>query len=531
MIPLFGHRPATTLARQPLAHRWAIALAFSAAYLLLDQASFLYPMPVFNVTPWNPQPSLAIAFLLIAGQRRIWVVFATLAVAELVIRDAVPSPASALLVSAVLALGYAAMASALSGRYQIAIALRQRTDVLRLLAVVVAGSLFIGAFYIAAVAITRAESGNVAAAWLRFWIGDTVGIVVTLPLILMLIDTGRRRQILALLRKPEMMLQLAAVVASLLLVFAAAGAQPVKFFYLLFLPLIWIAGRHGMAGTAPAMVVLQVGVVIGMSVVGFSTLPVFELQALLLALAITGFFVAVTVDERQRVSDDLRRSLKLAAAGEMAAAITHELNQPLTALANYARACQLIVEADPGPGSAALGPTLDKVSAEARRAGDVIRRLRDLFQGGVGKRERLSLAALVDGVVANFRLRHSDLDLAWSLPADPVWVEGDRVQLELVLRNLLQNAVDALAGAAERHVAVRLTVVRRHVRVDVTDSGPGIPAQRLAQIFEPFVSEKASGMGVGLPMSRAIVEAHGGQLVAEAGSGGRLHFTLPRATP
>lgn len=527
MATLFGGAAAPVAPLGTLRRPWLLALAFGIAYLLLDRASYLYPMPDFKVTPWNPQPSLAIAFLMTLGARWLGAVLVTVVIAELTIRD-VASPAAAFLIALVLSLGYAAIAAALKGRLHVAVALRQRGDVLRLFAVVAGGSLMIGAAYVAAVALLNGSAAGVFAAWLRFWIGDTVGIVVSLPLILMMLDAARRAQVALLLRNPEVLLQFGAILASLWVVFALPDAQRFNYFYVLFLPLVWIAARHGMAGTAPAMILLQVGVIIVMEASGISSLSVFELQALLLALAMTGFFVAVTVDERQRISDDLRRTLKLAAAGEMAAAITHELNQPLTALNNYARACRLILDADPPAARDSLPATLDRISAEARRAGDVIRRLRDLFKGGVEGREPVDVGAVAAAMVESFGRQAGRIDFRVELPAVPLVAHADRVQIELVLRNLLQNAVDALAATPGGTIRVRVGADEDRLRVEVEDTGPGIPPDRVLAVFEPFGSDKANGMGVGLPISRAIVESHGGELVAAPGPGGRIHFTLPR---
>ncbi|WP_018992624.1 sensor histidine kinase [Aromatoleum toluclasticum] len=523
----FGSVPASAPPVGTLRHRWLLALAFGIAYLLLDRASYLYPMADFKVTPWNPQPSLAIAFLMVLGWRWLWAVLVTVVVAEMTIRD-VASPVAALLIALVLSLGYAAIAVTLQGRLHVAVSLRHRSDVLRLFAVVAGGCLLIGGAYVAAVVLLGGTSSGMAAAWLRFWIGDTVGIVVSLPLILMMLDASRRAQIARLLRNPEVLLQLGAILASLWFVFALPVAQRFNYFYVLFLPLVWIAARHGMAGTAPAMILLQVGVIIVMEASGISSLGVFELQALLLALAMTGFFVAVTVDERQRISDDLRRTLKLAAAGEMAAAITHELNQPLTALNNYARACRLILQSDSPAAHASLPDTLDRISAEARRAGDVIRRLRDLFKGGVEGREPVDVGAVAAAMVEACRSHAGRIHFRLDLPAEPALALADRVQIELVLRNLLQNAVDALAGMPDGTISLGLRADEDELRGEVEDTGPGIPPDRVLSVFEPFASDKANGMGVGLPMSRAIVESHGGRLVAEPGPGGRVHFTLPR---
>lgn len=504
-----------------------IYVLYAVAFVLLDRASYVFPMAVFNVTPWNPQASLAIALVMLVGQRAIWVVFLVLLAAEQLNRAT--NPPTAFLVAAVLSLGYAAIAAMLRDRYPISPDLRRRDDVVRLVLVITLGSLFIGLVYIASIVLTANHAQGALPAWLRFWIGDTVGIVVTLPLLLMMIDQDRRRQIGGLFRDRLVILQWGAVAATLVIVFALPELQRFKFFYLLFLPLVWIAARSGMAGTAPAMIFLQVGVVIGVHTTGMASLTVFELQTLLLALAITGFFVAVMVDERQRISDDLRRTLKLAAAGEMAAAVTHELNQPLTAMTNYANACKSLVERLPGEVPPLLAATLERIAAEARRSGDVVRRLRDLFRGGIHKRDPVALDELVGQAVAAFEEREPSVRIVVEREGEGFTANVDRVQIELVLRNLLQNAIEATERAPNSLIVVRLGKWRGALRVDVIDDGPGIPDARLERIFEPFVTDKPSGMGVGLSMSRAIIEAHGGKLMAEPGPGGCFYFVLPMA--
>jgi integral membrane sensor domain MASE1 len=234
---------------------------FAAAYLALDQASYILPSPEFNVTPWNPHPALAVALLMLCGRQAIGVVYLAILAAELLFRLDVTTPASAALVAAVMTLGYSAMAGALRGRWRIAPSLRHRGDMVRMLAVVTIGSLATGLAYVGACLLTRWPAPGALSACLRFWIGDGVGMVVTLPFVLMLSDGFRRAQIAALVRRGEFLFQCAILVASLPLVFFLRESLQAEFFYLLFLPLIWISVRHGLAGTVPVMVIVQVGVV------------------------------------------------------------------------------------------------------------------------------------------------------------------------------------------------------------------------------------------------------------------------------
>jgi signal transduction histidine kinase len=508
--------------------RWIFYALFFAAYLALDQASHIFPFPGFNVTPWNPHPALAVALLMLYGWRTVGIVYLAILAAELAFRFDVTTPVSAVLTAAVMTLGYSAMAGALRGRWHIARSLRHRGDVVRMLVVVTVGSLATGLAYVGVVTATRGPVQGALAAWLRFWIGDGVGMVVTLPLILMLFDEVRRAQIVALARQGEFLFQCAVLVASLLLVFSLQESLRVEFFYLLFLPLIWISVRHGLAGTVPVMVIAQVGVVLGIVRSGASSLSVLELQALLLALAVAGFFIAVAVDERQEISENLQRTLKLAAAGEMAAAISHELNQPLTALNNYAQACRAIIQKTKSRPDDPLPRALALMLAEAMRAGEVFSRLRELFKGGRPERTVCDLCRVLADTVQVFRGKYPELPVVFRALSDPVPVRVDEVQIALVLRNLLQNALEAMLGREEKRIEVIVREERDFVRVDVVDSGPGIAAEKRERIFELFYSDKPSGMGIGLSLSHMIIESHGGTLEVEPGVGGRFHFVLPK---
>jgi two-component system, LuxR family, sensor kinase FixL len=243
--------------------------------------------------------------------------------------------------------------------------------------------------------------------------------------------------------------------------------------------------------------------------------------------------LGVLVDERSRAEAELRTSLRFAAAGQMAAALAHELSQPLTALRNYVQAARTIAQA-PQPATpqqqAQLLEVMQRVADEAQRAGEVIRRLRDFFKSGTAHLQLASLDGAIKEVIEshldfakrmNVRL---DADIADGLP--PVWM--DSLQVGVLLRNLLANAIESAAAATQPgRVVVRATRDGPNLLVEVADSGPGIEAARLQTLFDAAPSGKSGGMGVGLNICRAIVLAHGGTVWAQPGPGGRLFFTLP----
>jgi len=512
----------------PSRRGWHLA-AFVCAYPLLDWISYTHPMAQFNITPWNPQPALAIALFMRHGLRCLPAVLLVAVATEQVIRDT-PSPFLAdVLVALVLCLCYGAIARMLA-RDGGPAPLDSTRDVLRLVGGVVLGALATGFLHVGAlVAAGAGPLERFPEALLRFWIGDSVGILVFLPLVLMLADPERRARLAALLLRPEAFAQAASVVVLLIFIFWQNLADHVKFFYLLFLPLVWASARGGLTGGAVAALLIQTGTIVAVHFTAQSAFTVYELQTFLIALTIMGLFIGVAVDERARAEAALRDSQKLAAAGQMAGALAHELSQPLTALANYARAGQLLVAAGPEE-RPRLADTLDKLVAESRRAAEVVRRLRDFLLHGALRIEPVRLDVLTERVAAGLRdgATAAGVELHLDLDANAPTVRADALQIEIVLRNLLRNAIEA-AGAAEgtRRVEVRLAATPRGVALRVADSGAGVSAERAERIFEPFASTKASGMGMGLAVSRAIVAAHRGRLRAETGAGGVFHLELP----
>jgi signal transduction histidine kinase len=505
---------------------------FAPCYIALDWASYIHPLGPFNITPWNPQPALAIAWMLLGGLHHAPVVLATIFVADVVVRNAPGGYVITLVTAVTLACGYAVIAWLLRSLLRPAPDLHSTRQLTLFSAVVVAGTAIVGGAFIGALWLAGFLAESPAFdAWLRFWVGDAVGVLVTAPLLLVAADSGRRNRLLEFVWRPETLLQLALVGATLWIIFVGLGGDPSRHFYLLFLPLIWVAVRSGLNGTVVAIAVVQIGVVIGIHHETGTGFPVVELQAFVAALTLTGLYLGVTVEERERAAESLRQTLHLAAAGEMAGAVAHEINQPLTALTNYARSAQLLV-AQGGPPAQQLPGVIEKILSEGQRAGEVVRRLRDFFRTGTTRLERVP----VDDLLASARItaqkiigsRHISIEVETEDKLPALYI--DRLQIELVLRNLLANAVDALDGRVRDDGRVRLLAQRHdpdHVRLVVTDNGPGVPAAAHERLFEPFSSGKSSGMGLGLAVSRAIAEAHGGSLDAPMSEHGEFHLILP----
>jgi len=255
---------------------------------------------------------------------------------------------------------------------------------------------------------------------------------------------------------------------------------------------------------------------------------------------------AVSIDVTDRTLSEKEASLRKAEVihlsrvrmlGELSGSLAHELNRPLATILTNAQAAQRLLE-DPAGNAEEIRDILADVVEEDRRAGEVIQRLRRLMRRGEIHVEPLSLTSVVDEAVD---LARSDLiargvTASMESPGALPSVRGDRVQIQQVLLNLFTNACDAMGqvDGARRQLVVRLGHGDNgSVTVSVADRGPGILPTKLGQVFEPFVTTKETGMGLGLTVCQTIIEAHGGRIWADNGpdGGAVLSFTLPVAAP
>jgi signal transduction histidine kinase len=512
-----------------------VAVAYVALYVALDWVSFIHPVGVFGITPWNPPPGLSLAFLLRYGIRQgPWLFVAAIA-AEFLVRGA-PAPLPVLVAaSLLLAVSYTALAALLTRVLRVDADLRSLRDVTVFVAAAAVACAIIALAFVALFARSgvlppREFQEGVT----QFWIGDLIGIVVTTPALLVI--TRRYQSWRPTL---ETLAELAAIGLALWLVFGAGLGEAPALFYLLFLPIVWIAMRQGFEGAVLGTVAIQLGLIIAIVVTGQGRASALEFQFLMLAIAVTGLLLGAAVSERRAIERALRekqstldRSLRLAAASELASTLAHELNQPLSAISAYLRACQMML-AQSGDPKGELAATMDKVIAEANRAGTVVRRLRDFFRTGSTHIEPIATGVLIAEACATLRERAAEHHVAIEQSVgDPREVLVDRVQVESVLHNLVANAIDALKRApGERRVRVAATKDGEgFVQIAVADNGSGVATDIEAALFDPFVTTKATGMGLGLAISRSIVEAHGGRLWHERASPGSVFaFTLPLA--
>ena len=252
----------------------------------------------------------------------------------------------------------------------------------------------------------------------------------------------------------------------------------------------------------------------------------------------TGFIHDITNRQQtllrlQDLQSELAHVGRLSEMGTLASSLAHELNQPLTAVVNYCETARDLVRSNPDADTlAVIGEALDDATQQAIRAGEIVRRLREFISHGETERKMESLPRLITEANAlalvGSREHGIEVQVQFDPSASEVFV--DRIQIQQVLVNLIRNAIDAMVERPVRSLSISTASdVVDLVRISIEDSGSGISQAVAPQLFQPFVTSKKSGMGIGLSICRTIIEAHGGRIWFEPApeAGTIFHFTLP----
>ena len=517
----------------PLPHgsmRWHDVLLLIAGYVVLDWASYIHASHGVNITPWSPAPALGLVFVMRFGPIAGFVLFLAILLAEAIIRDLPMHLGLQVGLALVLALGYTGIGEIMRRRFDPSLIFTDRARLLGWVVVVVLGTLGVSAAFVSMLTLFSViATDDFREALTRYWIGDMVGVLITMPLVAMLMDERGRALLAGATKRWETVVYSIATVFTVGIALGLSAESDIKYFYVVFVPLVWAASRHGLAGAVVSAGLAQIAIIAAAQLRGFPTVTVFEIQALTVVLVMVGFLVGVVIDEQLRTGAELRQSLRLAAAGDMAGALAHELNQPLTAMSAYATACEDLINR--GERGEQLLDMVRYMVDESQRTSAVVTRLRDFFRTGDTKLDLVALDDILRSAVTAFtpRAERNRVDLRLSpLPGAVVFV--DRLQIEVVIRNLLANAFDAVEVQDATARTVELSAQRLgndRVCVRVEDSGPGLGRVAASRLFEPFRSSKSSGLGLGLAISRSIAEAHGGRLWAEAAAHGTFSLLLP----
>ncbi|RYE09232.1 MAG: PAS domain S-box protein [Hyphomicrobiales bacterium] len=248
----------------------------------------------------------------------------------------------------------------------------------------------------------------------------------------------------------------------------------------------------------------------------------------------TGFIRDLTEREQSAAMLDQARSelahlARLNELGEMASTLAHELNQPLSAIANYVQGSRRMLDRLDGEVPPALRGALDETAKQALRAGDIIRHLREFVTRGDTDKAPEDIKHLIEeaGALALVGSRERGVKSVFDFSDAGGLVLADRVQIQQVLINLMRNAMEAMRDSPVKELTLRTRpTANRRMEVEVEDTGPGIAEDIAPQLFQPFVTTKASGMGIGLSISRRIIESHGGDLTVSRNAAGGATFTF-----
>lgn len=522
---------AALFSRAPL----AIGLIFVASYAMVDWLSDISHAGFFNVTPWNPAIGLSFALVLLLGREYIpWLVVAPFVTITLVSSQPTPWEVS-LLGSCLMGIIYGGATALLTlPSVQFDRTLSTKRSLTLLIAAAAVSTVLVAVLQVS----TLTAAGLVASdefvdTVLQWWIGDMIGVTVVTPFLLILFT--RRRLLVPSLELAVLVLVLAATIAA---VFGLSDTFRVKQFYLFFLPVMWTAVRFGLEGVTAGLVLTQIGLMAAMQYSGVEASEITAYQALMIVLSLTGLTIGAVVNEQQRTQAQLRqnqvaleRAARLDTMGAFAAVLAHEINQPLTAIANYTRLVKHVVEKEPVD-TAKARQAAERAVAQVDRAAEVVRRIRDFIRMGINEmvpqscaelaREAISLCrfdALINQVTVEPRI-------ARNLPA----VVCDGLQIQQVLVNLIRNAAESITagGRQDGRVIVEAFLSESgRVVLKVQDNGPGFDRDILAHAIAPFATTKSEGLGLGLALAHSTAELHGGKLTFEnTENGAAVSFTL-----
>lgn len=520
-----------------------LAAIFLAAYVALEWISFIHEYKGVPITPWNPGLGAVFALMILAGPRYAAVLFAGVVIAEKFMLQTTLQWPTVLGIAAIFAAVYGGAAHLARTRLRLDLELDHLRDMTVLL-----GCGFLGAL-VSALLVSiplyldpQLSLSEVALAAVPLLVGDTIGIAVMTPLLL---RTALRDFAAGISRRFFAELAFCGVLIALSLwaIVNAGNDGGFKFFYLLFVPVVLAALRHGLNGACVALATAQFGLVGVLHFYDTGTRAFTEFQLLMLALSATGLIVGVVVAER-RTADRLMReaqtrikekeseaaqAARFSLVSGMAAALAHEINQPMTAARALGRSVQELLR-KPDADLARADANLSNMIVQVDHAGSIVRRMREFLRRGHPRVSTIFVSPMLEGAMvlakAEARAHRVTVELAVQPSLPPV--HGDSVQLQQVVLNLLRNSIDAIDAAGITDGIVRVSAALgsdgKRIEIALTDNGPGVDSEAAERLFKPLRSSKHEGLGLGLATSLWIVESHGGKLWLHSGEPGKTEF-------
>jgi two-component system, LuxR family, sensor kinase FixL len=514
---------------------WGTGAAFIVVYFALNLLTQWHEFDHLGITLWSPDDGLSLALLLESAAFAPFVFFSAVLV-DLSIAGVHRSIGATMGAELSLTIAYVGLAFILKSALKFDIRQFRLPDVVAFLLLIPLGAalsafLYCGVLYLGG----EVPSDKVFVAMVHCWIGDALGMITVIPAITAMsiyLSTPRGRV------SGQTLFTLFIFVLGMCLGFAALVGVGDKLYYLfnlLFLPVIWVAMREGYAGVALALVTIQLTLAVLTAFVGYSTTDFAILQSLMLVLSITGLLLGAVTTERKdaalRLREQQRELTRMASdarAGAMGMALAHEVSQPLSTVTAYVHAARRLLQVSVGS-----GPVMDalvKAEAEAQRAREVLERIRDFVSNGNLNLKALDVSSLAERIGALCReeaaARGVEVEVESIGGALPLKADG--VQIEQVLINLVANAIDAASerSDARGRVIIRVAAKADAILIRVEDNGGGVAPDLADNIFDAYQTTKPRGMGLGLHLSRRIVQRHAGRLWWEPVPTGGARFVV-----
>lgn len=527
------------------------------AYLALEWVSEVHEHKGLPVTAWNPGLGLVFATMMRRPPMGAAILFLGMVLAEIAVVHSIMDIGMIAVLSATSATIYALSASIARKCFHLDLAVERLNDIAGLLIVGCLGAatnaILLTLLLIFAGFMTWSDIGDAS---LPLFVGDLIGIAVVTPLTLRLVVGGLGRH--GSWRAPQVAIGFAVVTlpiaVSLWLILRSGDPGAVGHLYVLFLPIVGAALWLGLDGACVGLAIGQLVLVLLMRLYGYDANAFTAFQTVMTVLGATGLLCGAVVSERNAATRAARatgarlaereaeavRADRFSLATGMTSALSHEIFQPITAARALARAAQLRVEGDGAPDMARLRENLLGVLSQIDLAAEILHRMRALVGRGEPERHLADIPTIVEDAMVLMRPRASrhqvvvEVDYPSALPG----VKCDRIQIQQVLMNLIGNAIDAIDAidggrkpGGGGHVAVRVALAQTPGQIvfSVRDNGPGIPPELSRRVFEPLITAKTEGLGLGLSICSLIVEAHGGRIWLESPGpdGTEFRFWLP----
>lgn len=523
-------------------------VVFVALYLALEWMSDVRDQGGLPAAAWSPGLGILFAAMVRGDPLAGLALFAGAFLSEFLLVNGAMGAALSLAVAGVIAAVYAFMAW-LARALDLDIRIERVHDVALLLSAALGGALLVGVLLTALLTLSGAMApAEGARASVPVFIGDMIGLAVVAPLALRFRAGDVRARFLEQSFVAGVASATILAVVFIWLMLKDADPPPYESFYLLFVPVVFVALRNGLDGVCLTLAASQVALLAGLNHYGYDTQTHAQFQTLMGVLTGTGLLAGAVSSERdaasraaatarallKRKESEAARADRFHAVTGLASALAHEINQPMTAARAFARTAHVLAGQEAGDMERVrdyVGRSIEQIDAAA----EILRSMREFMRRGDGgaslakPRDILNDALLL---VRPLAAQHGVRLVSDPENAPPV--RCDRVQIQQVLVNLIGNAVDAIAGAGRRDGVVSISIRRTpedRVEFSVRDNGPGVDPDFAAKVFEPLATTKPSGLGLGLAISADIVSAHGGRVWLESSVPGatEFRFWLPLA--